>query len=57
VMVLRRPNVAPDAPVATPVTGLRARLLALPRVDAILLSLAAASTALLVWLTMITSRA
>lgn len=60
VMILRRPNVADDPvtgqphPVAT--TGLRASIEALPRLDAILLLVAAASATLLFWVTLVTNR-
>lgn len=61
VMILRRPNVADDPvttaqphPVAT--TGLRASIEAIPRLDAILLLVAAATATLLFWVTLVTNR-
>lgn len=61
VMILRRPNVADDpVPTAKPhavaTGGLRASIEALPRLDAILLALAAASASMLFWVTLVTNR-
>lgn len=57
-LVLQRPNVWVDEPAAPRpvVAGWRARVEALPRVDAMLLALLAASATLLVWVTLATER-
>jgi len=59
VMILRRPNVSSDL-IATPPSHeplrIRARLEAIPRIDALLLTLNLAAASLLVWFTLTTRR-
>lgn len=55
-MVLRRPNVNEPPPAPGPPAGAASWLRALPRLDAILLAAAAASAAMLVWLTLASRR-